>query len=137
MSSKRFKPLIDKIFWLILIPTAILLAGATVVCCFAPISLLIIIPVDLLCVYFIVSPLFGYVELGEDMVIIKYGLLLKREIPYSNIRGVTKERKFYAEGLVSLKNALEHVNIKFNRFDVTSVSVKDNDELIKEIESRM
>ena len=37
---------------------------------------------------------------------------------------------------MSLKNAMEHVNIRYNAFDVTTVSVKENDELMRELESR-
>ena len=38
--------------------------------------------------------------------------------------------------MMSLKNALEHVNIKYNAFDVTTVSVVGNRDLIKEINER-
>ena len=35
---------------------------------------------------------------------------------------------------MSLKNALDHINIKYNKFDITTVSVVDNDDLIRKIE---
>jgi hypothetical protein len=38
--------------------------------------------------------------------------------------------------MVSLKNAIEHVNIKYNSFDVTTVSVVDNDGFIEELKER-
>ena len=136
MPVKRYTPLIDKLFYMIFIPTALLLIGATVLCCFEPISLLIIIPVDIVCLYFIITPLFGYVELRESSVFIKFGFFMKREIPYSKIRGIVKMRRFYSDSMVSLKNALDHVNIKYNTFDIVSVSVKDNDGFIAELEAR-
>ena len=137
MPIKRFKPLLDRAFWIILIPTLMLLAAATVISCYAPVALFIIIPVDVLSVYFLFTPLFGYVELREDTVFVKLGLIMEREIPYTKIRAVEKERKLYSDSLVSLKCAMEHVNIRYNRFDVLSVSVQDNDALIVGINDRM
>ena len=137
MPIKRFKPLLDKVFWIILIPTLMLLAAATVISCYAPVALFVIIPVDVLSVYFLFTPLFGYVELREDTVFVKLGLIMEREIPYTKIRAVEKERKLYSDSLVSLKCAMEHVNIRYNRFDVLSVSVQDNDALIVGINDRM
>ena len=136
---KRYKPLIDKLYFMITIPTLILIAAATaLVCVFPePLAILIIIPVDLLIVYFLVSPLFGYVELREDTLFIKYGFMLKKEIPYSKIRSLQKGRRWYSETMMSLKNAFEHVEIKYNSFDVTTVSVINNENLIKEINDRI
>ena len=87
--------------------------------------------------YFFVSPLFGYVELRENSMLIKYGFILKKEIPYSKIRSVTKARKFYSDSMMSLKNSFDHVNIKYNTFDVTCVSVVDNDSFINELSKRL
>ena len=137
MKIQKFKPAFDKSFPIIWIPTLLLLAVGTVLAALEPIALFVIIPTDLFTIYFLVSPLFGYVELRESSVFVKFGLFAKREIPYSKIRGITKERKLYADSMMSLKNALEHVNIKHNTFDVTSVSVKDNDEFISAIEERI
>ena len=136
---KRYKPLIDKLYFMITIPTLILIAAATaLVCVFPePLAILIIIPVDLLIVYFLVSPLFGYVELREDTLFIKYGFMLKKEIPYSKIRSLQKGRRWYSETMMSLKNAFEHVEIKYNSFDVTTVSVINNENLIKELNDRI
>ena len=100
------------------------------------VAFLLTLLVDVFVFYFLISPLFGYVELREDSVFIKFGLLLKREIPYGKIRGVTEERKFYADSMLSLKNALVHINIKYNSFDMVSVSVVGNGELKEEIEAR-
>ena len=136
MKVKRFKPLVDKLFFIIFIPTALLMVALTIFACFEPIALLIMLPADLLTFYFLLSPLFGYVELRESSLFIKYGLILKRDIPYDKIRGVEKVRKFYSESMMSLKNSFEHVNIKYNSFDVTAVSVVENDNFIKELNER-
>jgi hypothetical protein len=93
--------------------------------------------VDILIAYFIISPLFGYVELREKSVFIKFGFIMSREIPYEKIRGFSKARKFYSDSMLSLKNSFDHVNIKYNTFDMISVSVTDNDLLISDIEARM
>jgi hypothetical protein len=136
METKRYKPLIDKMFYIISIPTILLMATLTVICAIAHITLVSVIFVDILVVYLIVSPLFGYVELRENEVFVKFGLYNSRKIPYDTIRGVKKDRKFYSESMVSLKNAIEHVNIKYNSFDVTTVSVVDNDGFIEELKER-
>ena len=136
METKRYKPLIDKMFYIISIPTILLMATLTVICAMAHITLVSVILVDILVIYLIVSPLFGYVELRENEVFVKFGLYNSRKIPYDTIRGVKKDRKFYSESMVSLKNAIEHVNIKYNSFDVTTVSVVDNDGFIEELKER-
>lgn len=138
MEIKRFKPLVDKLYPIIFIPTFVLLSVITVTVCFFPAVFAIIITVfvDFAVVYLLVSPLFGYVELREESVFIKYGLLLKKEIPYSKIRDAVIERKFYSDSMTSLKNAFEHVNIKYNKFDLTTVSVRDNKGFINQLKSR-
>lgn len=136
---KKYKPLVDKLFWITFIIVILLLVGVTVPVFLypAPLAIVITLLVDLIVVYLLVSPLFGYVELRESSLYIKYGFFLKREIPYSKIRGVNKEKKLYADSLLSLKNAVEHINIKYNTFDVTSISVTRNDEFIKELTERV
>lgn len=136
MQNKIFKPLFDKLFWWTFIPTAILLAVMTAFSALAPITLLVTIPTDLFSAYFFVSPFFAYVELRENSVFIKFGFLLKKEIPYNKIRRVEKDRKIYSESILALKNALEHVNIRYNTYDVATVSVKDNDLFIEELNVR-
>lgn len=133
---KRYKPLIGKSFYVIWIPTVLLLAVATVLAAFEPIALLIMIPTDLFTLYFLVSALVAYVELREESVYIRFGFIIKREIPYKRIRAVERAHKYYADSMLSIKNALDHVNIKYNTFDVISVSVVGNDELIRELERR-
>lgn len=137
MENKKFKPLLDKMFFMIWIPTSILLLVVTMLSFVDLLALVFMLFIDAFIGYFLVSPLYGYVELREQTVYVKLGFIVEREIPYSKIRGVSKERKFYADSMVSLKNALEHVNIKYNKFDLLSVSVVGNDELMKEIEARI
>ena len=135
---KRFKPLIDKLFLILFIPTTVLTLGATVVpAIFNPSTLWITVPVMLFVLYFLISPLFGYSELRESTLFIKYGFFLKKEIPYGKIRDAEKARRFYSESMMSLKCAFEHVNIKYNAFDITTVSVKENDVFITELNARM
>ena len=136
---KRYKPLVDRLFWWILIPSAVFMAVITVVLILAPApaAVVIVILSAATVAYFIVSPLFGYVELREECVFIKCGFFVKREIPYGRIRGVEKTRKWYSDSMLSLKNAMEHVNIKYNRFDIFSLSVVGNDELMAQIEERI
>ena len=137
MEVKRYKPLIDKMFFIIWIPTALMMIAGTVLAAFEPLALIIMLPVDAFTFYFLISPLFGYVELRKDTLLVKFGFIVEREIPYSKIRDVEKKRTVIADSMTSLKNALDHVNIKYNRFDVISVSVVGNDELIKELRRRL
>ena len=137
MEKRKLKPLLDRLYWSIVIATSALMIPLTVVSFCHPIALIITVSVDLFVLYFLVSPLFGYVELRQESVFIKFGFILKREIPYEKIRGLKKDRKFYSDSMLSLKNAFEHVNIKYNTFDVITVSVINNDEFIKEIEAKI
>ena len=131
MKNIRFNPKIDKLFAIIFIPTVTLTACVTVIpSLFSLVTLWITLPTLIFVLYFLISPLFGYVELRENSVFIKYGFILKKEIPYEKIRGAFLERSFYSQSMMSLKNSFEHVNIKYNSFDVTTVSVKENQELI-------
>ena len=137
MENKRYKPLIGKTFWVIWIPTLIFLAVVTIMSAAYISALLIMLATDIFTVYFLVSSLVGYVELREETVFVKLGFFTTREIPYNKIRDVSKEHKLYADSMLSLKNSLDHVNIKYNRFDVLSVSVTDNDELIDMIKQKI
>ena len=138
MDTKVYKPLIGELFWWITIPTAVFMIGMTVgLAIFFPPSLLYMIPTCLLISYFLVTPLFGYVELRESGIFIRFGFFMTREISYDRVRGVVKARKFYSDSMVSLKNSMEHVNIKYDRFDMVSVSVVDNDDLMQQIQTRI
>ena len=137
MENKRFKPLFDKFFFAIWIPTSLLMIAATVLTLFEPIALAIIIVTDLFTLYFMLTSTVGYVELRKDTVYIKFGFIIKREIPYKKIRAIEKTRKLYSDSMLSLKNAMEHVNIRYNSFDIASVSVVGNDELMSELQLRI
>ncbi len=137
MEKKRFKPLVDKSFWIILLILSVILALGTAIAVFEPFALLLMLFVDVFSFYLLLSPLFGYAELRDGELLIKFGVFLKKEIPYGKIRGVTKERKFYSDSMLSLKTAMEHVNIKYNRFDVVSVSLVDSDGFISELDLRL
>ena len=139
MKPRRFNPKIDKLFFIIAAPTAVLLLGMTVAFAFlSPISVLfVMLPVDIFTMYFIISPLFGYAELRESTLFIRFGFFMKREIPYRAIRGTSLERKLYADSMLSLKNSLDHVNVKYNRFDLVSISVKENEDFINELKLRL
>jgi hypothetical protein len=39
--------------------------------------------------------------------------------------------------MLSLKNSFEHVNIKYNKFDMITISVKNNDELIEKLQKHI
>ena len=136
MENKKYRPCFDKLFWWSVIPTVAIMIAMTVVSAFAPISLLITIPIDIFVAYVLVSPLFGYVELRESTVYIKFGLILKKEIPYNKIRKLQKDRRFYSESIIALKNALDHVNIRYNSYDVVTVSVEDMDSCIDDLNAR-
>ena len=61
---------------------------------------------------------------------------MKREIPYSKIRGVEKARRFYSDSMLSLKSSLDHLNIKYNTFDIMSISVVESDGFVRELSER-
>lgn len=138
MQTKKYRPKIDKLYWILLLFTnAVCVPLLFIPPFFSLVTLFVTLPLFVFVNYFFVSPLFGYVELRENEIFIKYGFILKRSIPYGRVRSVVKERKFYTESMLSLKNALEHVNIKYNTFDVTAVSVVDNDAFISELYGRL
>ena len=134
MKDKRYRPAIGKMFWFTWIPLTIFLAAIVIISIKYPAGLILTIGVSLFCYYFLVSSLVAYVELKEESLFIKFGFFFKKEIPYKNIRELVKVRRFYTESFLAIKNTLEHVNIKYNKFDIVSVSVKNNDEFIKEVE---
>ena len=136
--NKRNAPLIDKLYYLPLIFTgAVMLPITVITAVFDPIMLLCMLPIDLLCLYFFISPLFGYVELGESCLVIRFGLLLRREIPYASIRGTVRGRGIVGEAFLTLKYGMEHLHIKYGVCDITTVSVTDNDGLAAELAARI
>ena len=38
---------------------------------------------------------------------------------------------------MDLKNAIEHINIKYNKFDMVTVSVVENDDFVLELNKRI
>lgn len=137
MDNRRFKPKIDKLYWIPLIFTLIALLAVTVMAVLDPPVLFLIIPIDLFCLYFFISPLYGYVELRESTLFIKFGLILSREIPYAKIRGTARGRGWYGEAFLTLKYAMEHLHIRYGVCDITTVSVKDNDALALALQQRI
>ena len=136
VQNKRYKPKFDKLTLWIWIPTAALLLAATALSVFYPIAFIIMLAADIFTFYFLATSFAAYVEVGEQALFIKFGFIKKREIPYNKIRGISRERKIYADSMMSIKNSLDHINIKYNSFDIVSVSVIDNEALIADIERR-
>ena len=137
MPIKRYKPLIDKLFYILASVTLAVVVIPTVICGIsAPKTLFIMLPILLFVAYFFISPLFAYVELRESSLFIKYGFIIKREIPYEVIRKIEKERRIISTSILSIKNALDHVNVKYNRFDVTTLSLQDSDEFLNALNER-
>ena len=139
MENEKFKPKFDILYYSTLIFSAVILIGVSLIGVIfdGALSILFVtVPTTLLIGYFLLSPVFGYVELREKCVFVKFGFFASREIPYSKIRGTVIERKLYSDSMMSLKNSIEHLNIKHGTFDVTSVSVLDNAKLAEKIEER-
>lgn len=134
----RFKPKFDKLFlWFAVLTMVPVFAALALTVAFQSTGgWIIMTATTLFAAYFFVSPCFGYVELRETAVFIKFGFFMKREIPYDKIRGIEKKHSAVADSMLSLKNALDHVNIKHGSFDVTSVSVSDEDTMISELHAR-
>ena len=137
MDNKKYKPKVDKLFYLVMIPTMIIVLAPVIICgILVPTALFITVPILLFTTYFLITTLFGYAELRESSLYIKYGFIMSKEIPYDKIRGVEKERSIISTSTLSIKNALDHVNIKYNKFDVTTVSIDDDDDFINELNKR-
>ena len=134
----RYKPKFDKLFYIPISIALTLMFGATAlsIVYYTFFGLAVMILCNLFVLYFFISAFVGYVELREETLFIKFGFFLKKEIPYNSIRRLEKCRKVYSESIVSLKSSLEHIDIRYNTYDVVSVSVVDNDALIEEIEKR-
>lgn len=138
MNNKIFRPATDKLFFIIAISGMTIMLLSTVASALSSaLMLLVMVPMDLFMLYILISPLFGFVELREESLFIKFGVFMKRDIPYRKIRGLSSERKFYSDSMLSLKLSLDHVNIKYNTFDMVSVSVKNSDEFVRELKLRI
>ena len=137
MNNKIYKPALDKLFLCIWIPLIVILISITILSLIDILTFVLLLFTDIFTFYFLFSSLAGYVELKEDIIFVKFGFIIKREIPYNRIRRIYKERKIMTDTMLSLKNAMEHVVIKYNKFDMVAVSVKDNDTFIKDLEERI
>ena len=137
MQSKKYTPLVDKLFYLLSLITLLVVLTPTVVCgILEPSTLFITLPIFIFTAYFFVSPLCGYVELRDGGLYIKYGFIVSRTIPYEKIRRIERERKIISPAILSIKNALDHINIRYNAFDITTVSLKDSDAFLCELNER-
>ena len=135
----KFKPKIDSYYLWILIFTELVLLAALVLCLveFTLGGFFIMLFTFIFTSFFIISPFFGYAELRDGELYIKFGFFLKKSIPYSKIRAVEKKRRWYSESMVSLKMAMNHIDVKYNRFDVVSLSIKDEEIFIEELNKKI
>ena len=138
MEGKRYKPRFDKLYYLITGFTAAFTLLLLLIPLLEPSAggWIVMGGTALFVAFFLISPLFGYVELREKTLFIRFGFFLRREIPYERVRGLEKKRGVIADSMVSLKNAMEHLNVKYNAFDCVSISVKNEDDLISEPKAR-
>ena len=135
----KFRPRVDKYYLWIAIPTEIFLIAMTVMTLvhFTLFGLIVMLLALALSSFFILSPIFfGYAELRDDELFVDFGVFIKRSIPYSRIRAIEKKRRFYSESMLSLKCAMEHLDIKYNSFDVISLSLCNEDKFIAEVNKK-
>lgn len=136
----KFRPRVDAQYLWIAIPTELFLVVMTVMTLvhFTLFGLTIMLAALAFSSFFILSPIFfGYAELRENELFVDFGIFIKRSIPYSKIRKIEKKRSFYSESMLSLKCARDHVNVKYNRFDVISLSLKDEDLFLEELNKKI
>lgn len=136
VNIKKYKPKVDKLFYILLvvinvISLAILIIPQLFYLSFE--SFIFSIIVILFINYFLISPLFGYIEIKETSIFIKYGIILKKEIPFNKIKKLELKKKWYSDSILALKCSIEHVDITFNSYDKTCVSVKENDIFIEDV----
>lgn len=136
VNIKKYKPKVDKLFYILLvvinvISLAILIIPQLFYLSFE--SFIFSIIVILFINYFLISPLFGYIEIRETSIFIKYGIILKKEIPFNKIKKLELKKKWYSDSILALKCSIEHVDITFNGYDKTCVSVKENDIFIEDV----
>ena len=131
--TKRYKPRFDRLFYGIAIFTAVVMLGCLIPSFYGGGAFAIAVTLGslILCGYFLVSPCFGYAELREETLFIKFGFFLSREIPYEKIYAVEKKHMMVADSMLSLKNAMDHLNVKYNRFDLVSLSLQNEEDFIE------
>ena len=137
MPKQRFRPKFDRLYWISFTVCAVYIVVMTAVSVGSVSMLCFMSAINAILVWVLAAPWFGYVELGEDAVLVKFGFFLKRVVPYADIRKMQKVCHWYSESILALKNAMEHVDIRYGACDVVSVSVTDNDALIAAIERRL
>ena len=60
MQTKVFKPLLDKLFWSVLVITVFSLVMATIISAVNVILMIFMILLDAACIFLLISPLFDY-----------------------------------------------------------------------------
>ena len=134
MGNKRYRPKVGGLYFAIFLPTLALILAVTVLAAiYDPFSLAVTVTVFLLILYFAVSPLFGYAELREESLYIRYGFFMKVDIPYSKIHSVKRARRLISYSTVSLKCDVEHIEIRYGIFDETTISLVDSEEFVAEL----
>ncbi len=135
----KFKAKLDIVYIVIYVIVGIVMLAPSIVSLITKdyITALICLIPFILILFMIISMVCGYARLDDDCLFIKYGFVFKRSIPYEKIRSYELQRKFYCESLLSLKNAMEHVEIKYNKFDNTCVSVRDNIVFLEQLHKRI
>lgn len=135
---RKYRAQVDRLFFFIFIPLLLILLSVTVVLgVLDSVTLFWLLPIDIFTLYFLISPLFGYCELREEGLFIRYGFIITRYIPYEKIRGIEEKRAFYTNSMLSLKCAFSHIDIKYNLYDVTSVGVRDRDSFASSLLQRL
>ena len=129
---KRYKPRLDRLFYGFAIFTAAIVLGALIPSLYGGGAFAIAVTLGtlILCGYFLISPCFGYAELREETLFVKFGFFLSREIPYEKIYAMEKKHTMVADSILSLKNAMDHLNVKYNRFDLISMSLQNEEDFI-------
>ena len=102
--TKRYKPRLDRLFYGIAIFTAAVVLG-----CLIP----------------------SFYGGGAFAIAVTLGFFLSREIPYEKIYAVEKKHMMVADSMLSLKNGMDHLNVKYNRFDLVSLSLQNEEDFIK------
>ena len=114
MQSKKYTPLVDKLFYLLSLTTLLVVLTPTVVCgILEPSTLFITLPIFIFTAYFFVSPLCGYVELRDGGLYIKYGFIVSRTIPYEKIRRIERERK-----IISPRHSLDQERPRPHKYQI-------------------
>lgn len=134
----RFKPYFDKTFKVVLFLSSALCLMLFVALSFVDFfAMLVCLACALLTAYFIISPLFGYAELRDKTLYVKFGIIMEKEIEYSRITRIKRGRGFYSDSFVSLKNSMEHITVWCGIGESVTLSVVDNDRFATELEERI